>query len=194
MDGTLTEPLLDFPRIKAEMGIGAGPILEALAAMTELDRRRAEAVLCRHEEDAAARSTLNPGCLELLDHLLGRGIGTALITRNSRRSVETVLQRHRLKIGVLVTREDAPPKPDPSPLHHACGLLGVGNAAAWMIGDGQYDIEAGLAAGIRTVWISHRRERNFAAVPWREARRSVGTFAVYRLGAFVESATLTWLR
>lgn len=34
MDGTLTEPLLDFPRIKADMGIGNRPILEALAEMT----------------------------------------------------------------------------------------------------------------------------------------------------------------
>ena len=31
MDGTLTEPMLDFPRSKAEMGIGQRPILEALA-------------------------------------------------------------------------------------------------------------------------------------------------------------------
>jgi FMN phosphatase YigB (HAD superfamily) len=37
-----------------------------------------------------------------------------------------------------------------------------------MIGDGQYDIEAGSAADIRTVWLSHRRPRPFAARPWRE--------------------------
>ncbi len=40
MDGTLTEPLLDFPRIKAEMGIGNRPILEALAEMDDSARRR----------------------------------------------------------------------------------------------------------------------------------------------------------
>jgi FMN phosphatase YigB (HAD superfamily) len=37
-----------------------------------------------------------------------------------------------------------------------------------MVGDGQYDVEAGNAAGLRTVWVSHRRSRPFAAVPWRE--------------------------
>ena len=40
MDGTLTEPMLDFPRIKAEMGIGDRPILEALAEMSGPDARR----------------------------------------------------------------------------------------------------------------------------------------------------------
>ena len=36
-----------------------------------------------------------------------------------------------------------------------------------MIGDGQYDVEAGLAAGARTVWISHGRTAEFAAIPWK---------------------------
>src|SRR5258706_313311 len=41
MDGTLTRPMLDFPRIKAEMGIGSKPILEALAEMRGAERGRA---------------------------------------------------------------------------------------------------------------------------------------------------------
>lgn len=170
MDGTLTEPLLDFPRIKADMGIGAQPILEALARMDEAARAAAESVLQRHEEDAAARSTLNAGCHALLDGLAARGIGTALITRNSRSSVDTVIRRHGLRIAVLVAREDAEPKPSPEPLWLACRRLEVEPASTWMVGDGQYDMEAGAAAGIRTVWVSHGRTRNFEATPWRVVR------------------------
>src|SRR3954469_17401145 len=106
MDGTLTEPMLDFPRIKAEMGIGGRPILEAMAEMNPADLLRAQAVLERHEEEAARLSTLNPGCREVLGWLRRRGVGAALITRNSRRSVETVLLRHGLTIDMLVARED----------------------------------------------------------------------------------------
>jgi FMN phosphatase YigB (HAD superfamily) len=36
-----------------------------------------------------------------------------------------------------------------------------------MIGDGRYDIEAGVVAGVRTVWISHGKERLFPSEPWR---------------------------
>ena len=67
MDGTLTEPMLDFPRIKADMGIGDRPILEALAELDAAARSAAEAALLRHEDRAAENSTLNPGCRELLD-------------------------------------------------------------------------------------------------------------------------------
>src|ERR1700692_233112 len=62
MDGTLTEPMLDFPRIKAEMGIGDRPILESLDRLAPDRRIEAEAILLRHEEHAARNSTLNPGC------------------------------------------------------------------------------------------------------------------------------------
>src|SRR5436305_8971677 len=93
MDGTITEPMLDFPRIKREMGIGQKPILEALAEMPPRERETAEAVLHRHEEEAAANSALNPGCVELLNWLERHRVGVAVITRNSRLSVKTVCEK-----------------------------------------------------------------------------------------------------
>jgi HAD superfamily hydrolase (TIGR01509 family) len=165
MDGTITEPMLDFPRIKREMGIGQRPILEALAEMSEAERRVAEAVLHRHEEQAAANSVLNPGCRELLNWLERHRIGVAVITRNSRISVETVCKKHGLKFEVLITREDGKFKPDPAPLLEACWRLGMATSDVWMVGDGQYDVEAGLAAGVATVWVSHGRIKPFEAEP-----------------------------
>ena len=170
MDGTLTEPMLDFPRIKAEMGIGGRPILEALAELAADARAAAERVLVRHEEHAAAQSTLNPGCADLLEAVRRLRICTALITRNSRRSVDVVVAKHRLVIDELITRDEGPFKPDPHPLRLACAKLAIAPEQAWMIGDGQYDVEAGAAAGIQTVWISHGRARPFAAKPWRVVR------------------------
>ena len=170
MDGTITEPMLDFPRLKREMGIGTRPILEALAEMGDAERAAAEAVLARHEDEAAAASTLNGGCDRLVQWMAEHGVLTAIITRNTRASVQTVLAKHGLSFGMLIAREDAPFKPDPRPLQLACERLGVPSAEAWMVGDGQYDVEAGLAAGVRPVWVSHGRERPFAAEPWRTVR------------------------
>ena len=178
MDGTITTPLLDFPRIRSDMGIGDRSILEAMAEMGATERERAEAVLLRHECEAAQRSTLNAGCAELMAWVESRGIGRALITRNSRASVMTVLAKHRLPFDVLATREDGRYKPHPEPLVRACERLGVSTAEAWMVGDAQYDVEAGLAAGVRTVWVSHGREKPFAATPWRVVRDLVELTAV----------------
>jgi HAD superfamily hydrolase (TIGR01509 family) len=170
MDGTLTQPFLDFPRIKAEMGIGTRPILEALAEMDDQSRQTAEEILLRHECEAARSSTLNDGCQELLSWIQQQRIATALITRNSRASVETILERHGLLFDVLVTREDGRYKPDPQPLLRACQRLGVATDAAWMVGDGQHDVEAGLAADIRPIWVSHGQTRSFTAQPWHTVR------------------------
>jgi HAD superfamily hydrolase (TIGR01509 family) len=167
MDGTLTEPLLDFPAIKAELNIGHRPILEALADMDDDRRAAAETILDRHERRAAESSTLNPGCEALLQWLADHAIPTAVITRNSRACAQIVAARHGLTFDTLITREDGPFKPDPAPLLLACRRLNVAPADAWMVGDGQYDVEAGHAAGVPTVWLSHGRARTFAATPWR---------------------------
>ncbi|MGD0140371.1 MAG: HAD family hydrolase [Tepidisphaeraceae bacterium] len=166
MDGTLTEPMLDFPRIKADMGIAEGPILESLAQMDEPRRRQAEAILLRHEEIAASRSRLNAGCREMLAWLATEKIPSAVVTRNSRLSADTVMRTHNLRIDVLITREDGPFKPSPIPLQWACRRLRLGFDQVWMVGDGQYDIEAARAAQVRSVWISHGKPRPFAAEPW----------------------------
>lgn len=150
------------------MGIGQRPILEALAEMDESSRQAAEAVLHRHEEEAAANSSLTQGCHEALAWLRQHAIKTALITRNRRASVRTVCERHGLSFDVFLTREDGKFKPDPAPLLEACQRLGARVEHAWMVGDGEYDVAAGKAAGIATVWVSHGLPRPFAARPWRE--------------------------
>lgn len=170
MDGTLTEPLLDFPRIKADLGIGDRPILEAIAEMNEVERRKADAILHEHEDRAARDSTLNAGCKELLSWIDSREIRWSIVTRNSARCAKIVLAQHAIALETLVTRDDGLFKPHPTPLLLACERMQVLPNDAWMIGDGQYDVEAGIAAGMRTVWLSHGRTRAFAAQPWKAVR------------------------
>jgi len=169
MDGTLTDERLDFDSIKQELGMGDGPILEALPFLSAPERERVEGILDRWEEEGASTCGLAPGCIDLLDWLEQRDVKTALITRNTRRSVETVLERHGLEFEVRLTREclNGRYKPHPEPLLVACARLGVDPTNAWMVGDWRYDIEAGNAAGIKTVWLAGGRERPFEAVPWR---------------------------
>lgn len=166
MDGTLTCPMLDFDAIRAEMGI-TGPILEAMRKMTDAEQVLAQRILDRHESHAAEQSLLNDGCDELLAMLRTHDIRSALITRNSRTSVDVVLRKHGMSehFDLLISRELSPTKPHPYPLLHACEQLGVDPCDAWMVGDGSHDIEAGVAAGIRTVWISHDTPRSFSAEP-----------------------------
>jgi HAD superfamily hydrolase (TIGR01549 family) len=167
MDGTLTQDTMDLDTLRRNLGMPEGiAILETIARMDADQRTVAEKTLHDFELNAAHESELNEGCLDLLDWLEAREIGTALITRNTRRSVETVLKKHGLDFAVQITREDGIFKPNPEPLWAACKRIGVDANDTWMVGDWKYDIEAANAAGIFSVWLSHGREqRPFEAVP-----------------------------
>jgi len=151
MDGTLTRPALDFDEIRREIGLGNGPILEALPGMTIDQRARAEAILRRHEDRAAAGSELQPGAADVVAAVRASGMNAALMTRNSARSVKVFQSRHGIDFDLLRTRDDGPMKPSPEPILAICRSLGVAPEETWSIGDFHYDILCGAAAGSTTV-------------------------------------------
>ncbi len=159
LDGTLTKPYFDFDAIRREIGLpihrrDAGatlPILESLERMTAADRARVEAILHRHEERAAAESELQEGAVEVLAAIRARGVPLGLMTRNSRRSVETVIGKHGLAFDAVRTREDGPTKPSPEPVLAMCRRLKVAPESAWVVGDFEFDVLSGNAAGATSV-------------------------------------------
>jgi HAD superfamily hydrolase (TIGR01509 family) len=168
MDGTLTVPTFDFPGIRRALGLPPGaPILECIAKMEPEQQLAAEVILHRFEDEVAEKAPLADGCEQLLQFLLAKDIHLAVITRNRRQSVLTFQKRYPLPIDVWITREDGPHKPDPTSLLLACQRLGVRTQEAWMVGDGQFDVEAGINAGMPSIWLAHARPRTFAAEPWK---------------------------
>ncbi len=161
MDGTLTRPYLDFPRIRAEIGV-AEPLLENMLALPPGPARdRAFGILERFEDEAAEASELNPGARDVLAFLATRGIPSGVLTRNSRRSTEIVLSKHGLRFGLCVTRDDAPAKPRPEPLWMLCNHLGVEPAHALMVGDFKFDVLAGRNAGTRTALLTFGKRPSY---------------------------------
>jgi len=152
LDGTLTVPILDFDVIRAEMGIeGRTPVLEAMAAMDDLARAKAHAILDAHERRAAEESTLNDGAVETVNALRQRGFAVGILTRNARRWTEVVLTRHGLTVDGLRTRDDGAVKPDPEGVLALCRRFEADPRASWIVGDHLFDLQAGARAGLRTV-------------------------------------------
>lgn len=158
MDGTLTEPYIDFAAIKQEIGAADSTILEFLASVAdEEERRRLRAIVDRYEREAAEASTLNRGVRKVLRELKARKIPIAILTRNTRESVDTVSRKHRLHFDVVVTADDdLPPKPSGEPVKHIARRLGVEPGEVMMVGDFRFDVECGRAAGARTVFLKNR--------------------------------------
>lgn len=158
MDGTITQPLLDFPTIKREIGLSPESfILEALETMTPAEQQRAMAIVERHEAEAALRAEFNDGADTLLRELGHRGVPTGVITRNSSASVALVVERLVLDFAVTICREHASPKPSPDGIRLALARLGVEPRHAVYVGDHTIDVNAGRAAGTRTIWVSNGR-------------------------------------
>ncbi|MDY6913143.1 MAG: HAD family hydrolase [Planctomycetota bacterium] len=163
MDGTLIEPLLDFAAIRAELGIASRDgIIEALEAMPPARRRRASAQLERWELAAARRASLREGAAQMLLAVQQAGLKTALLTRNARRAMQTVLSRFELTFDLAWSREDGPIKPEPDGILRACRRLGVRPERTACVGDFRYDIVAANAAGAVSVLLAPKDGCEFA--------------------------------
>lgn len=150
LDGTLTKPYLNFDAIRAEMNV-TGPILEALDTLDDTRRKEVEAILLHHEERAAVNAILQEGAKEVVDACRSRGYKTALLTRNSRRSVKTILDKYNLLFDTVRTREDGAIKPSPEPALSILNELDGDPQRSYMVGDFLFDIQCGKSAGLRTL-------------------------------------------
>jgi len=84
-------------------------------------------------------------------------IKIAIVTRNSMKAVDIVLNKHKLSFDVLITREVISPKPSAKPLIMASDLLGIDRENLICVGDYKYDLIASRRAGIRNILVMHER-------------------------------------
>lgn len=153
LDGTLVDSRLDFEAIRREMCLPSQtPILEALQRTPpgpELERMHG--VLRAHELRSAHRATLFDGVAELLHWMDQCRLPRAILTRNSRECTDIVISRLGLQFSCVLTREDAPPKPDPAGLLAICDQWQLPPAEVVFCGDYLFDLQAGRRAGMRTI-------------------------------------------
>jgi hydrogenase expression/formation protein HypE len=168
-DSTLTKPgHLDFSAIRAAIGCPAGSsILTYIEGIAEPSAQaKAWAILDELEVEAAGKSEEDPDASELVAFCRKRGLRLGIVTRNSRRSIMASFAAFgRLSakdFDVIVTRDDpVAAKPDPASVQFACERIGVAPARAIVVGDYLYDIDAGRAAGARTVFYDSDPSRQF---------------------------------
>ncbi|MEH6472427.1 MAG: HAD family hydrolase [Halopseudomonas sp.] len=156
LDGTLTQPLHDFPAMRLELGVPGGVgILEHLECQPEPLRSQLDARLTEIEFDVARRAEPMPFAQALINELSKRGVELAILTRNQRQCVDIVLQRLKLQhcfpADQIIACECAEPKPSPAGIERLLHLWQSDRADCVIVGDYLYDLEAGRAAGISTV-------------------------------------------
>lgn len=105
----------------------------------------------------SAASPLYPGAAEALAALSTRDeVLLGVATGKSRRGLDHVLDAHGMTKMFVTTQvsDHHPSKPHPAMVEAALGETGVAPDRAVMVGDTEFDIEMGRAAGVRTIGVS----------------------------------------
>ncbi len=108
-------------------------------------------------QDPDLHEPLFPGTREALNGLAARDdVLLGVATGKSRRGLRFVLELHGLTemFVTLQTADDHPSKPDPSMLLQAMAETGVAAADTVIVGDTSYDMDMGVAAGVRPIGVS----------------------------------------
>jgi len=148
MDGTITAPYFDFTKIREEAGIGDADMLDYLRYASRTEYNRIHNLLLRYEDAAVSEARLNRGARTLLRYLTRQQMPTALLTRNSRKSVEGVCQKLKLKFDITISREDGLHKPAPEPIWRIAKQWDLKRQEILMVGDYKWDVLCANNAGI----------------------------------------------
>jgi phosphoglycolate phosphatase len=121
----------------------------------------------RQRTGGEAAMPLFPGARDTVARLDGAGHLLAIATGKARRGLDHFLTTHGLKHHFVAsqTADDAPSKPHPQMVLNCLAATGVEPRDAVVIGDTEFDMEMGAAAGCRTIgvaWGYHPRRRVLA--------------------------------
>lgn len=165
LDGTLVDSKLDFSALCRQLGWPEGTlILEHLATLPEPEQQWAGAQIHQFELAGAMQATLMPGVTDMLAEFAELGLPTAILTRNSKAVTELTLQRFELPFDVVLTRDDAPAKPDPAGLWRIAEHWRIAPAELLFIGDYLFDLETAKAAGMPSCLYLDGTNQHFSAL------------------------------
>jgi N-acetyl-D-muramate 6-phosphate phosphatase len=97
---------------------------------------------------------LLPGIADLLQLIESKGLKWGIVTNKPRRFTVSLIESMSLhqRAACIVSGDDAPqPKPSPATLLLACSQVGVNPEHCVYVGDAERDVQAGKAAGMKTV-------------------------------------------
>ena len=109
--------------------------------------------LDNYEAALAVKSRLFDGIPLLLEGLTALGLQWGVVTNKAARFTDPLIKQIGLGSAGCVISGDtmAHPKPHPAPLLEAARRLNLAPEQCWYVGDDLRDIQAGRAAGMRTV-------------------------------------------
>ncbi|MCA0974852.1 phosphoglycolate phosphatase [Halomonas denitrificans] len=158
-------PVAGEARVRDWVGNGSWSLLER--ALTDALGEAPSEVLCKtaHERflehyhrHPCVHTRLYPGVETALSQLFRRGLILCLVTNKPEAFIGPILEHLSIDgyFTVCLGGDTLPrKKPDPMPLRHLCQQFDVSPSQCVMVGDSRHDIQAGKAAGYRTIAVPY---------------------------------------
>ena len=153
LDDTLVKTQLDFIGLKQEINCPTeNDILTFIEGLSGEQANNAHKIVLAHEINDAHTSKWMPGAKQFVELALQQAFPLAIVTRNCEEATRIKLVNNKIPIDLVLTREDAPPKPDPTALLQIAEQWNVRHEAIAYIGDYKYDIQAAHNANMQA-WL-----------------------------------------
>ena len=158
MDETLIHNRIPFEEVRRNIARRLNVEPERLTPLYERlkEMNRPEVLEWLKEEELrrAEESYPAPGLGSILEYIRNRKVVVAVLTRNCREAAMKALGWYIGMIDVLITRDDGYElKPSPEPIISLMNRFGFSPRNVIVVGDKDYDIQAGMLAGCKTVKI-----------------------------------------
>ncbi|TMO83019.1 HAD family hydrolase [Pseudoalteromonas spongiae] len=151
LDSTLVTCKLCFKTMRKEIGCPLEQdILQFVDALDEPKQSIANHTIKRLELDDAHSATWIEGAEHFVQYLINKNYPTAIITRNSVEASSIKIANNQIPIETVITREDAPAKPDPTALLMLAEKWNIAPANLLYIGDFLHDINIAKNAGVES--------------------------------------------
>jgi HAD superfamily hydrolase (TIGR01549 family) len=153
LDGTLIDSQYDWNLIRRKIGVEDLPILSHINNLKGALKEQALRILESFEKVATKRARLNRGMDRVLEMIAKKGIKKAIVTNNSRKTVDYLIRKWNLSFDQIVTRDDGVWKPSGKPLERALAMLCLQKEEVVYVGNSEHDRIAAKAADIRFISI-----------------------------------------
>lgn len=148
-------PPLPYAQLRPMVGSGARGMVGAAFGVGPGEARfepLRDAFLARYEARMLRETAVFEAQHAVIAALEDAGVAWGIVTNKARRFAEPVVNGLGLRAAVLVCGDTTPhAKPHPAPLLEAARLMSIAGADCVYVGDDLRDVQAGRAAGMRTL-------------------------------------------
>ena len=152
MDGTLFTSNVDWAKVKKRLNVDGSTILEKLYNGNFPDTEGIS-YLEEIEEKNTRECKPFPGSLEFVNNIKSRGIPVSLVTNNSKKNAEYLLNKFGFEFDAIITREVNMWKPSPDAFRFLMEKFNADPRNTMSIGDSDFDVTASVKSGLSDVYI-----------------------------------------